>query len=128
MTGIGVVEGRECVVVANDATVKGGTYYPVTVRKHLRAQEGGEPKRLPRPYPADPGGALPPTNAEAPPRRDHFRRSPHTHATSPAKGSPQNAADARPATALPFAAPGRVAIATCAAIAPEFFPNPTKSG
>src|ERR687895_350485 len=56
VTGIGLVEGRECVVVANDATVKGGTYYPLTVKKHLRAQEVAEQNRLPCIYLVDSGG------------------------------------------------------------------------
>src|ERR1041385_8908284 len=58
VTGIGVVEGRECVVVANDATVKGGTYFPLTVKKHLRAQEIAEQNRLPCLYLVDSGGAF----------------------------------------------------------------------
>jgi 3-methylcrotonyl-CoA carboxylase beta subunit len=58
VTGIGVVEGRECVVVANDATVKGGTYFPLTVKKHLRAQEVAQQNRLPCIYLVDSGGAF----------------------------------------------------------------------
>src|SRR5881628_1361102 len=58
VTGIGVVEGRECVIVANDATVKGGSYFPLTVKKHLRAQEVAEQNRLPCLYLVDSGGAF----------------------------------------------------------------------
>jgi acetyl-CoA carboxylase carboxyltransferase component len=74
VTGIGVVEGRECVVVANDATVKGGTYYPLTVKKHLRAQEVAEQNRLPCIYLVDSGGAFLPLQDEVFPDRDHFGR------------------------------------------------------
>src|SRR5207253_9766951 len=58
VTGIGIVEGRECVIVANDATVKGGSYFPLTVKKHLRAQEVAEQNRLPCIYLVDSGGAF----------------------------------------------------------------------
>src|SRR5215213_590451 len=64
VTGIGVVEGRECVIVANDATVKGGSYFPLTVKKHLRAQEVAEQNRLPCIYLVDSGGAFLPLQAE----------------------------------------------------------------
>src|SRR5947207_11833152 len=74
VTGIGVVEGRECVVVANDATVKGGSYFPLTVKKHLRAQEVAEQNRLPCIYLVDSGGAFLPLQAEVFPDRDHFGR------------------------------------------------------
>src|SRR5207302_5367479 len=74
VTGIGVVEGRECVIVANDATVKGGTYFPLTVKKHLRAQEIAEQNRLPCIYLVDSGGAFLPLQAEVFPDRDHFGR------------------------------------------------------
>ncbi len=74
VTGIGVVEGRECVIVANDATVKGGTYFPLTVKKHLRAQEIAEQNRLPCLYLVDSGGAFLPLQAEVFPDRDHFGR------------------------------------------------------
>src|SRR5262245_27582017 len=76
-TGIGVVEGRQCVVVANDATVKGGTYFPLTVKKHLRAQEIAEQNRLPCIYLVDSGGAFLPLQAEVFPDRDH-RSEEHT--------------------------------------------------
>src|SRR5437762_7426624 len=71
VTGIGVVEGRECVIVANDATVKGGSYFPLTVKKHLRAQEIAEQNRLPCIYLVDSGGAFLPLQAEVFPDRDH---------------------------------------------------------
>ncbi|HJR94068.1 MAG TPA: carboxyl transferase domain-containing protein, partial [Gaiellaceae bacterium] len=64
VTGIGVVEGRQCVVVSNDATVKGGSYYPLTVKKHLRAQEVARQNRLPCLYLVDSGGAFLPLQAE----------------------------------------------------------------
>src|SRR5215468_8692760 len=74
ITGIGRVSGRECMVVVNDATVKGGTYYPVTVKKHLRAQEIAQQNRLPCLYLVDSGGANLPHQAEVFPGRDHFGR------------------------------------------------------
>src|SRR5690606_24855281 len=74
VTGIGRVEGVECVVVANDATVKGGTYYPMTVKKHLRAQEIALENRLPCLYLVDSGGAFLPLQDEVFPDRDHFGR------------------------------------------------------
>jgi acetyl-CoA carboxylase carboxyltransferase component len=74
VTGIGVVEGRQCVIVANDATVKGGSYYPLTVKKHLRAQEVARQNRLPCLYLVDSGGAFLPLQAEVFPDRDHFGR------------------------------------------------------
>src|SRR3954466_6642937 len=70
VTGIGVVEGQECVVVANDATVKGGSYFPLTVKKHLRAQEVAQQNRLPCLYLVDSGGAFLPLQAEVFPDRD----------------------------------------------------------
>ena len=74
ITGIGRVAGRECVVVANDATVKGGTYYPMTVKKHLRAQEVALQNRLPCIYLVDSGGAFLPMQDEVFPDREHFGR------------------------------------------------------
>ena len=74
VTGIGVVEGRHCVIVANDATVKGGSYFPLTVKKHLRAQEVAVQNRLPCIYLVDSGGAFLPLQAEVFPDRDHFGR------------------------------------------------------
>jgi len=74
VTGIGVVEGQECVLVANDATVKGGSYFPLTVKKHLRAQEVAHQNRLPCVYLVDSGGAFLPLQDEVFPDRDHFGR------------------------------------------------------
>ena len=74
ITGIGRIAGRECVIVANDATVKGGTYYPLTVKKHLRAQEIAADNRLPCVYLVDSGGAFLPRQDEVFPDRDHFGR------------------------------------------------------
>ena len=72
--GIGAISGVECVIVCNDATVKGGTYYPVTVKKHLRAQEIASANRLPCIYLVDSGGANLPHQSEVFPDRDHFGR------------------------------------------------------
>ncbi|WP_293782969.1 carboxyl transferase domain-containing protein, partial [uncultured Aeromicrobium sp.] len=74
VTGIGRVSGRECVIVANDATVKGGTYYPLTVKKHLRAQTIALENRLPCVYLVDSGGAFLPMQDEVFPDREHFGR------------------------------------------------------
>src|SRR5439155_7855000 len=74
VTGIGSVHGRHVMVVANDATVKGGTYYPLTVKKHVRAQEIALENRLPCVYLVDSGGAFLPLQAEVFPDRDHFGR------------------------------------------------------
>ena len=74
ITAIGQVSGRQCMIVANDATVKGGTYYPLTVKKHLRAQEIAQQNRLPCIYLVDSGGANLPHQAEVFPDRDHFGR------------------------------------------------------
>jgi 3-methylcrotonyl-CoA carboxylase beta subunit len=92
VTGIGRVEGRECVVVANDATVKGGTYYPLTVKKHLRAQEVAGANRLPCLYLVDSGGAFLPMQDEVFPDRDHFGRIFFNQASLSARGIPQVAA------------------------------------
>src|SRR6202035_53884 len=89
VTGIGIVEGRECVVVANDATVKGGTYYPISVKKHLRAQEIAEQNRLPCIYLVDSGGANLPNQDEVFPDRDHFGRIFYNQANLSAQGIPQ---------------------------------------
>src|SRR5919198_119200 len=89
VTGIGVVEGQECVIVANDATVKGGTYFPLTVKKHLRAQEIAEQNRLPCLYLVDSGGAFLPLQDEVFPDRDHFGRIFFNQARMSAKGIPQ---------------------------------------
>ena len=74
VTGVGQVHGRQVMIVANDATVKGGTYYPITVKKHLRAQEIAQENRLPCVYLVDSGGAFLPLQAEVFPDRDHFGR------------------------------------------------------
>ncbi|HEX6128248.1 MAG TPA: carboxyl transferase domain-containing protein [Candidatus Limnocylindria bacterium] len=89
VTGIGQVEGVECVIVANDATVKGGTYYPMTVKKHLRAQEIAEQNRLPCIYLVDSGGAFLPLQDEVFPDRDHFGRIFYNQARMSAAGIPQ---------------------------------------
>jgi 3-methylcrotonyl-CoA carboxylase beta subunit len=92
VTGIGRVSGRDVVIVANDATVKGGTYYPITVKKHLRAQEIAEQNRLPCIYLVDSGGAFLPLQDEVFPDRDHFGRIFYNQARMSAKGIPQIAA------------------------------------
>ena len=92
ITGIGRVSGREVVVVANDATVKGGTYYPMTVKKHLRAQEVAEQNNLPCVYLVDSGGAFLPLQDEVFPDREHFGRIFYNQARMSAKGIPQIAA------------------------------------
>jgi 3-methylcrotonyl-CoA carboxylase beta subunit len=92
ITGIGRVSGRECVIVANDATVKGGTYYPVTVKKHLRAQEIALDNRLPCVYLVDSGGAFLPRQDEVFPDREHFGRIFYNQATLSSKGIAQIAA------------------------------------
>jgi acetyl-CoA carboxylase carboxyltransferase component len=89
VTGIGTVAGREVMIVANDATVKGGTYYPLTVKKHLRAQEVAEQNRLPCIYLVDSGGAFLPLQAEVFPDRDHFGRIFYNQARMSAQGIPQ---------------------------------------
>src|SRR5438552_5865275 len=92
ITGVGRVCGREVVIVANDATVKGGTYYPLTVKKHLRAQEVAEQNALPCIYLVDSGGAFLPLQAEVFPDRDHFGRIFYNQARMSARGIPQIAA------------------------------------
>jgi acetyl-CoA carboxylase carboxyltransferase component len=92
VTGIGVIEGQECVLVANDATVKGGTYFPLTVKKHLRAQEIAAQNRLPCIYLVDSGGAFLPLQDEVFPDRDHFGRIFYNQARLSAAGIPQIAA------------------------------------
>jgi 3-methylcrotonyl-CoA carboxylase beta subunit len=89
ITGVGRVAGVECMVVCNDATVKGGTYYPITVKKHLRAQEVAEQNRLPCIYLVDSGGANLPNQDEVFPDRDHFGRIFYNQANLSAKGIPQ---------------------------------------
>src|SRR6266536_3777662 len=92
ITGIGRVSGRECVIVCNDATVKGGTYYPMTVKKHLRAQDIARENHLPCIYLVDSGGANLPNQTEVFPDRDHFGRIFYNQATLSADGIPQIAA------------------------------------
>jgi len=92
ITGIGAIHGRPCVVVANDATVKGGTYYPMTVKKHLRAQEVARENHLPCIYLVDSGGAFLPMQDEVFPDRDHFGRIFYNQATMSSMGIPQIAA------------------------------------
>jgi 3-methylcrotonyl-CoA carboxylase beta subunit len=92
VTGVGRISGRECVVVANDATVKGGTYYPITVKKHLRAQEVAGANRLPCVYLVDSGGAFLPRQDEVFPDRDHFGRIFFNQANLSALGIAQIAA------------------------------------
>ncbi|MEN3748705.1 carboxyl transferase domain-containing protein [Sphingomonas sp. HF-S3] len=89
IAGIGRVSGRTCMIVCNDATVKGGTYYPMTVKKHLRAQEIAEQNRLPCIYLVDSGGANLPHQAEVFPDRDHFGRIFFNQANMSALGIPQ---------------------------------------
>jgi len=92
VTGIGPIHGQECVLIANDATVKGGTYFPLTVKKHLRAQEIAQQNRLPCIYLVDSGGAYLPLQAEVFPDRDHFGRIFYNQARMSAEGIPQIAA------------------------------------
>ncbi len=89
IAGIGQVHGVQCMIIANDATVKGGTYYPLTVKKHLRAQEIAEQNRLPCIYLVDSGGAFLPLQDEVFPDRDHFGRIFYNQAQMSAKGIPQ---------------------------------------
>ncbi|WP_242127428.1 carboxyl transferase domain-containing protein [Sphingobium sp. Sx8-8] len=89
ITGIGRVSGRQCMIFANDATVKGGTYFPITVKKHIRAQEIAQENRLPCIYLVDSGGANLPNQAEVFPDRDHFGRFFYNQANMSAQGIPQ---------------------------------------
>jgi len=89
VAGIGQVNGIECMIIANDATVKGGTYYPLTVKKHLRAQEIAEKNHLPCIYLVDSGGAYLPLQDEVFPDKDHFGRIFYNQANMSAKGIPQ---------------------------------------
>ena len=89
ITGIGRVAGRECVIVCNDFTIKGGTYYPMTVKKHLRAQEIARENRLPCIYLVDSGGANLPHQTEVFPDREHFGRIFFNQATMSAAGIAQ---------------------------------------
>src|SRR6202044_3152968 len=89
VTGIGRIAGTECVIVANDATVKGGTYFPMTVKKHLRAQDIARENRLPCLYLVDSGGAHLPNQDQVFPDRDHFGRIFYNQAQMSALGIPQ---------------------------------------
>ncbi len=89
ITGIGRVSGQECMIIANDATVKGGTYFPLTVKKHLRAQEIAEQNNLPCIYLVDSGGANLPQQDDVFPDRDHFGRIFYNQARMSSKGIPQ---------------------------------------
>ena len=89
VTGVGMVQGRPCMIIANDATVKGGTYYPLTVKKHLRAQEIALENRLPCLYLVDSGGAFLPLQAEVFPDKEHFGRIFYNQAMLSAAGIPQ---------------------------------------
>src|SRR6476620_6084269 len=89
ITGVGRISGRECVIVCNDATIKGGTYFPMTVKKHVRAQEVARENRLPCIYLVDSGGANLPVWTEVFPDRDHFGRIVYNQATLSSLGIPQ---------------------------------------
>jgi len=89
VTGIGMVEGRECLIIANDPSVKGGSYYPITVKKHLRAQEIARNNQLPCIYLVDSGGANLPHQAEVFPDKEHFGRIFYNQARMSAQGIPQ---------------------------------------
>jgi acetyl-CoA carboxylase carboxyltransferase component len=92
VTGVGVISGRECVIVANDATVKGGTYYPITIKKHIRAQEIALENRMPAVYLVDSGGVFLPMQAEVFPDKEHFGRIFYNQAIMSAQAIPQVAA------------------------------------
>src|SRR5216117_3858487 len=99
VTGVGAVEGRECVIVANDATVKGGSYLPLTVKKHLRAQEVAAQNHLPCIYLVDSGGAFLPLQDDVFPGKKHFGRIFYNQANLSAEGIPQIACVMRSCTA-----------------------------
>ncbi|SPN99836.1 probable methylcrotonyl-CoA carboxylase beta chain, mitochondrial precursor [Cephalotrichum gorgonifer] len=99
ITGIGVVEGVQCVIVANDSTVKGGTYYPITVKKHLRAQAVAQENNLPCIYMVDSGGANLPHQADVFPDREHFGRIFYNQARMSSQGIPQISVVMGPCTA-----------------------------
>ncbi|KAF4978357.1 hypothetical protein FZEAL_5255, partial [Fusarium zealandicum] len=99
ITGVGVVEGVTCVIVANDSTVKGGTYYPITVKKHLRAQAVARENKLPCIYLVDSGGANLPHQADVFPDENHFGRIFYNQARMSSEGIPQIAVVMGPCTA-----------------------------
>ena len=101
ISGIGRIHGRACVIVANDATVKGGTYFPLTVKKHLRAQTIALEHALPCVYLVDSGGAFLPLQDEVFPDRDHFGRIFFNQAQLSARGIPQVAPTCRPCAMKP---------------------------
>ena len=90
VTGIGSIHGRECVIIANDATVKGGTYFPITVKKHLRAQEIALQNNLPCIYLVDSGGAFLPLQSEVFPDKEHFGRIFYNQAIMSSHRSPRS--------------------------------------
>jgi len=92
VTGVGSISGVECVIVANDSTVKGGTYYPITIKKHIRAQEIALENRMPAVYLVDSGGVFLPLQAEVFPDKEHFGRIFYNQAIMSAEGIPQVAA------------------------------------
>src|SRR5713101_8392829 len=115
ITGIGPVMGRECVIVANDATVKGGTYYPITVKKHLRAQEIARQDNLPCIYLVDSGGANLPNQDEVFPDREHFGRIFYNQATLPAAACRRSRWSWAPAPpAAPMSRPCPTRASSCA--------------
>ncbi len=89
ITGVGRISGRECMIVANDATIKGGTYFPITVKKHVRAQEIALENRLPCIYLVDSGGANLPHHTEVFPDKEHFGRIFYNQARMSSEGIPQ---------------------------------------
>src|SRR5438067_706479 len=89
VTGIGEISGTECVIVANDSTVKGGTYYPLTIKKHIRAQEIALENRMPAVYLVDSGGVFLPLQAEVFPDKEHFGRIFYNQAVMSAEGIAQ---------------------------------------
>jgi len=99
ITGVGTVEGVACMIVANDSTVKGGTYYPITVKKHLRAQAIAQENKLPCIYLVDSGGANLPHQADVFPDRDHFGRIFYNQAKMSSMGIPQISVVMGPCTA-----------------------------
>ena len=117
ITGIGRISGRECVVVCNDATIKGGTYFPMTVKKHLRAQEIARENRLPCIYLVDSGGANLPQHTEVFPDREHFGRIFYNQATLSSLGVPQIACVMGSCTAGgAYVRPCRTRASSCARI------------
>src|SRR5258708_23343807 len=99
LTGVGSISGTECVIVANDPTVKGGTYYPITIKKHIRAQEIALENRMPAIYLVDSGGVFLPLQAEVFPAKEHFGRIFYNPAVMSSEGIAQAAAALGTATA-----------------------------